>query len=348
MEIRIAISFTSTGIIMKKLLASIALVTGLLVANSAFATDKPERKTLLLAESTAYTQQPIRFGVEKGFFDEEGLDVEFTDVSDVPTGVATGELTFAFGPTSVYLRAAALGAPIKIVSSGFRSKGPFFLIARKGIENFEDLKGKTIGNAIEGSNMDAYLKVILRENGVDPAKDVTLFAAGTNQQAYGALISGQVDATIIHQPFPALGELEGESKTLARGWDYLPTYHTGVLIAGNDVIANDPDLLERGLRAYFRSYTYAKEHHDEYIPWLQAQLHIDPEAVRQAIKQEDDIWDNNPAVDPKAIADTQEVEIQLGNQKEPYDAAAFIDERFIPKEYVKPFAYPERAAKVGN
>ncbi|MFB9951909.1 ABC transporter substrate-binding protein [Rhizobium puerariae] len=326
----------------------IALIAGLALAGGAVAQSQPEKKTLTLADSKSYTQQPIRFGVEKGFFAEEGLDVEFTDVSDIPTGVATGELTFAFGPTSVYLRAAALGAPIKIVSSAFRSKGPFFLLAGKNVKSFADLKGKTVGNAIAGSNMDAYLRVILRENGVDPDKDVTLFAAGTNQQAYGALISGQVDATIIHQPFPALAELEGEGKTLARGWDYLPTYHTGVLIAGNDVLAKDPDLVERGLRAYFRSYTYAKAHYDEYIPWLQKQLHLNPEAVANAIRQEDDIWDNNPAIDRKAIADTQAVEIALGNQDAPYDAEKFIDERFIPKDYVKPFSYPTRPAGSSN
>lgn len=333
---------------MKHLFPRLALAAAVLVTTAAAAQDAPERKTLTLAASTAYTQQPIRFGVEKGFFDEEGLDVEFTDVSDIPTGVATGELTFGFGPSSVYLRAAALGAPIKIVASGFRSKGPFFLLARDGIDSVADLKGLTVGNAIPGSGMDVYLRVILRENGLDPDRDVTLYANGTYELAYGTLISGQVDATIIHQPFPALAELEGEGKTLARGWDYLPTYHTGVLIAGDDVIANDPDLLERGLRAYFRSYTYAKENYDEYIPWLQAQLHLEPEAVRQAILQEDGIWDNNPAVDPQAIADTQAVEIELSNQAEPYDAEKFIDQRFIPQEYVKPFVYPQRAAAVAN
>lgn len=331
-----------------KFIKPIALFAGLIFAATAAAQSPHKKMTLTLAESTSYTQQPIRFGVEKGFFAEEGLDVQFTDVSDIPTGVATGELTFAFGPTSQFLRAAALGSPIKIVSSAFRSKGPFFLLAGKNVKDFADLKGKTIGNATDGSNMDAYLKVILRENGIDPAKDVTLFAAGTYQQAYGALISGQVDATIIHQPFPAMAELEGEGKTLARGWDYLPTYHTGVLIAGNDVIANDPDLLRRGLRAYFRSYTYAKANYGEYLPWLQKQLHLNPQAVANAIRQEDDIWDSNPAIDRKAIADTQAVEIALGNQKEPYDAEKFIDDRFIPQEYVKPFSYPARSGGSSN
>ncbi|WP_019925063.1 ABC transporter substrate-binding protein [Nocardia sp. BMG111209] len=300
--------------------------------------------TLTLQDSTEYTQLPLRFGVEKGIFAKEGLDVKFTQVQDAVTGVATGELTYAFGPTNTYLRAAAKGAPIKIVSSAFRSKGPFFLIARPGINTVADLKGKTIGIAVAGSGMETYTRKILSANGVDPDKDVKFVADGVNQQAYGALTTGQVDATIIHQPFPALGQLQGKSVTLARGWDYLPTYHTGVLIAGNDVIDKNPDLLRHGLRAYFTAYTYAKEHYDEYLPWLKSKLGtIDPQAVEAALKQEDDIWDDNPAIDPKAISDTQDIEISVGFQNTRYDADKYIDTRFIPQEFVKPFSYPKPA-----
>jgi NitT/TauT family transport system substrate-binding protein len=241
------------------------------------------------------------------------------------------------------LRAAEKGAPIKIVSSAFRSKGPFFLIARPEIKSFADLRGKTIGIATAGSSMETYTRKILTANGVDP-DDVSFIANGVNEQAYGTLTSGQVDATIIHQPFPALGELQGKSVTLARGWDYLPTYHTGVLIAGNDVIDNDPDLLRRSLRAYFKAYTYAKEHYDEYLPWLKSKLGtIDPKAVELALRQEDDIWDNNPAVDPVAIRDTQDIEIEMGLQDVRYDAGKYIDTQFIPQEYVKDFTYPRPA-----
>jgi ABC-type nitrate/sulfonate/bicarbonate transport system substrate-binding protein len=300
-----------------------------------------ERKTLVLQDSTSYTQLPLRFGVEQGFFDDEGLDVEFTQVQDAVTGVATGELTLAFGPTSNYLRAAALGSPIKIVSSAFRSKGPFWLIARDGIDSIDDLKGKTINNVGAGSSMETYLVTILEANGVS-RDEVTFVNAGTNDQAYGAILAGTVDASIIHQPFPSLGELEGETTTLARGWDYLPSYHTGALIASDATIADDPDLLERALRAYFTSYTYAKEHYDEYLPWLQEQLDtIDPEAVAEAIEAEDVIWDANPDVDFDAIKETQRIEIEVGNQDDYYDAEQFIDLRFIPQEFVKPFSYPE-------
>ncbi|MEU6129525.1 ABC transporter substrate-binding protein [Saccharopolyspora sp. NPDC047091] len=300
--------------------------------------------TITLQAGTQYTQQPIRWGVERGHFAAQGLTVEFTDVEDAVTGVATGELTFAFGPTTEYLRAAVLGSPLKIVSSAFRSKGPYFLIARPGITRVEDLRGRTVGNSKAGSNLDTTLRYVLRAHGLDADRDVALVNNGINEQAYGTLSTGQVDATIIHQPFPALGEFEGEAVTLARAWDYLPEYHTGVLISGDDVIREHPDVLRRALRAYFASYTDAKANYATYVPWLQGKLKLAPEAVARAIRQEDDVWDANPDVDPAAIRHSQEIEVEVGNQDRIYDAERFIDLRFIPQEFRKPFTYPRPRA----
>ena len=92
-----------------------ALTLGLTAAAGA-----QEKKTLKLQDTTSYTQQPIVFGVEKGFFAEEGLNVEFVGTQDPVTATSRGDVTFAFGPTSVYLRAAALGAPIRKKSGGRR------------------------------------------------------------------------------------------------------------------------------------------------------------------------------------------------------------------------------------
>ncbi|WP_063034409.1 hypothetical protein [Nocardia grenadensis] len=62
-----------------------------------------------------------------------------------------------------------------------------------------------------------------------------------------------------------------------------------------------------------------------------------------ALRQEDDIWDNNPAIDPVAIRDTQDIEIEIGLQDVRYDADKYIDTQFIPQEYVKDFTYPQPA-----
>ncbi|MDU0335341.1 hypothetical protein RWU37_11275, partial [Enterococcus sp. 2CBP] len=126
--------------------------------------------------------------------------------------------------------------------------------------------------------------------------------------------------------------------TLARGWDYLPTYQTGDIIAGTSTIQNDPELLEKALRAYYRAYDYAKAHYDDYVPWLTEQL---PRAIEQAIELEDVIWETKAALDLDAVADSQRIEIEVGHQDEEYDVEDFVDLRFIPEEFVKEFSYPD-------
>lgn len=294
-----------------------------------------EWKTIYLAESTEYTQLPLRFGVEKGFFDQQHLHVQFVAIRDPVVGVATGNLTLAFGPTGTFLRAAAHGAPIKIISSAFRSKGPYYFIARPEIKSFADLKGKIVGTAMAGTNMETIAKYILRTHGIDPKNDVTLYANGSNQQAYASLLGHQVDATIIHQPFAALGQLQGHAVVLVRAWTDLPkTYHTGALIAADSTIRNDPDVLKRTLRAYFASYAYAKAHYAEYVPWLEKHLPIDPRAIELSIQQDDVIWDDNPMLYPDALEKTQEIDMALGDQPQHYDAGKYVDLRFIPQEFV--------------
>lgn len=299
-------------------------------------------KTIKLPDSTSYTQLPLKYGEQRGIFKEAGLKVEWVQSTDLIVSTGTGDITFAFGPTTTQLRAADGGAPIKLVGAGFRSKGPFWLIGRSGLSTVEALRGKTVGIASAGSGLETYALTILKAHGLDPKKDVTLVAAGTQETAYGAIRTGKVDATIIHQPFAALGEIEKQTVTLARGWEYLPTYQTGTLIAGTRVIDTDPELLKAGLLAYYRSYKHAKEHYDEYIPWLQSQLStIDKEAVRKAIELEDVIWEGNAAIDLDAVRKSQDIEIEVGHQKKLYDAEKLIDQRFIPDGFKLPFVYPD-------
>lgn len=332
-----------------RLLSAAAILTVAALTVTACSTTAPETagpdandlETVRLLDTTEYTSIPLRFAEEKGLFAEEGLKVEWVQTDDLVVSTGAGDLTIAFGPTNSHLRAAAQGAPIRIVGAGFRTKGPFWLIAKKGIDKIEDLKGKTIGIAVPGSGLETYALAILKAHGIEPS-DVTTVASGVNETAYGAVKTGQVDATIIHQPFAVLGETEGTTTTLARGWDYLPRYQTGDLIAGTQTIEKNPELLKKALRAYYRAYDYAKSHYDEYIPFLQKQIASLPaDVVAKAIELEDVIWENNAKLDVDAVDESQKIEIEIGHQKEPFDVEKYVDQSFLPEEYVKDFVYPD-------
>lgn len=273
----------------------------------------------------------VNFGAEKGFFKEEGLDVEFVTTQNPVESLTSKDVDIADVATTTAIIAAGKGAPIKIVSSMFRTKGPFYLVAAPGINSVEELKGKKVGAAAFGSGLDVYTQVILKKHGLSKT-DVTYLANGANEAAYASLTSGQVDATIIHEPFASLAEVNGKGKILAKGWDYLPTFHTGVLASSNDVIAKKPELIEKLLRAYFKSQEYAKRHPDEYKAYFLSKIKVDPAAVDKAFEREKVLWENNPDVDKKALQDTQQVQLELGLQDKIYEVDKIIDLRFIPKK----------------
>lgn len=272
------------------------------------------------------------FGKEKGFYDEAGLNLEVVEVQDKAAAFVAKEIDFADMNTTQAIISASKGAPFKIVASMFRTKGPFYLIGNPSISKIEDLKGKRVGVGQFGTGMEVYVRVILKKHGLDPDKDVTLIANGTHQQAYASLESGQVDATIIHQPFVVMAEEKGIGKLLARGWDYLPTFHTGVLVASDDLIKNHPDIVRKLIETYFKANEYAKNHIDELLDFGTNYLKVDRDILKKALESELVIWENKPQLDFKALDDTQNIQIELGFQDRKYDLEKIIDTRFLPKE----------------
>ncbi|MDF2874951.1 MAG: myristoyl transferase [Sporomusa sp.] len=292
---------------------------------------KPALVKVRYAPYTGLNGLAARMGKDKGFFAEEGIDVELIEMKDSISGLASGDVDFADSPTTNAIIAAGRGAPVKIVASAFRTKGPFYLISKPEIKKIEDLRGKKIGISGFGTGLEVYTRVILQKHGLTP-NDVTFIANGSHNQAFASLESGQVDATIIHEPFVTLGETTGKAHLLARGWDYLPTFHTGVLTASSQFINKQPELVEKMIRAYLKSQEYAKNHQDEYLDYAMKSVKIDRAVLADALKRESVLWENNPAVNADSLNDTQRIQLEQGFQEKIYDLSKILDVRFIPQK----------------
>ncbi|MGE5607086.1 MAG: ABC transporter substrate-binding protein, partial [Bacteroidota bacterium] len=125
-------------------------------------------------------------------------------------------------------------------------------------------------------------------------------------------------------------EAKGTGRLLAKGWTYLPTFHTGVLVASNNFIKKHPDLVRRLVAAYFRANTYAKTHPDELLDFGSKYLNVDRQILKVALEREKVIWENKPQVDLNALADTQKIQLELGFQNQIYDVKKILDLRFLP------------------
>lgn len=271
-------------------------------------------------------------GTQKGIFKEAGLNIENVDVVDKPAAFISKSIDFGDMSTTQAILAIAKGAPFKIVASMFRTKGAFHLISNPNINKIEDLKGKKIGVDVIGGGMDVNLRIILKAHGIDASKDVTIIATGGDQPALASLEAKQVDATMIHEPFVQLSIKKGTGKLLARGWDYMPEFNTGVLVASDDLIKNHPETVKKLIAAYFKANTYAKEHRQELLDFGTTYLKVDRDILNSALDSENAIWANKPEVDVSTLQKTQEIQKEFGYQDKIYDTSKMVDFRFLPQK----------------
>ena len=257
--------------------------------------------------TTGMTGAVNNFAIEKGLYRELGIEFENIQADDTQgrlSLMSRGEIDVADGDPSSYIPGINNGVPAKLVGNMWRYSGCYWLIANNDIKSLEDLKGKTIGTAGPSGGMKLSVLKMLEENGISE-DDVTFVANGTHQKAYATLTSGEVDATIIHNPYASLAEEEGIGHPLGRAWDYIPDYYTGTIMASNDIIENRPEDLQRFLTAYYKVHEEVKnEYFDEFITWAANQMNVSEDVMRDAVNSEIDVWLDYPVIPEDRLENT--------------------------------------------
>ena len=308
----------------KKLLATLLTLTlslGLLAGCGSTEAASDSQSTDTQAESdddtivintclaTGMTGAVNNFAIEKGLYKELGIEfnnVEWSSNDEVLSLITRGEIDFADGDPSAYIPGISNGVPAKLVGNMWRYSGCYWLVANNDIKDFSDLEGKKVGTAGASGGMRLSVLKMLEKNGVS-TDNVDLIANGVYQTAYASLTSGEVDATIIHNPYAALAEADGTGHILGRAWDYIPDYYTGTIIASNSFIENEPEKLQRFLTAYYQVHEEVKnDYFDEFVAWAAKEMNTSEEVMRKAIESEIDVWLDYPVIPEDRLATTFE------------------------------------------
>ena len=138
---------------------------------------------------------------EKGYYQEEGLDVNLVVMRDT-LGISAligGNADFA-SMSGAGLTAILGGVPLRFVFSSF-FRPMFWLYAKPEFQDIKALKGKRIGVTGLGSGPDNLLRETLKRNGIEGGRDATILALGLPSTVATALRTGTVDAGTISPPF---------------------------------------------------------------------------------------------------------------------------------------------------
>lgn len=206
---------------------------------------------------------PFYVAVEKGFFAEEGIEIEF-DYSFETDGVAlvgAGELPFAVASGEQVLLARAQGLPVVYVFAWYQDY-PVSVIAKaeQNIHSVADLRGKKIGlPGLFGANYIG-LQALLFSAGLT-AEDVTLDSIGFNQVE--ALATNQEQAVVGYSSNePIQLRAQGFDVTELRVADAVQLAANGI-VSNEKTIAENPELVRGMNRALARGIEYTLTHPEE-------------------------------------------------------------------------------------
>jgi ABC-type nitrate/sulfonate/bicarbonate transport system substrate-binding protein len=250
-------------------------------AFAAFSAENPDKVTRirmgLAARST--TSMPFFVAKERGFFREEGLDVELIVMQAIQTIQATMGKSLQFASaTGSAVSAAVNGADIKVILA-VTDRPSFDLIAQPNITNIQQLRGKKIGTGGVGSLAEILSRRILTANNVRP-EEVTILATGPSHVTYMSLKAKVIDAAPLQMPLTFTAQDEGFRKLAAAGDVYQSVQ--GGLATTKAVLTEQPEMVTKVVRAMLRAIRLIKNDRKygiEFIkgPWLD--LGKEPEKI---------------------------------------------------------------------
>lgn len=138
---------------------------------------------------------PLYLAESKGWFAENGLDIEFyyAPAVEIVKNVAMGNIPFGFPNADLAVIGKGNNIPVKIIHSTYQQGlGSILFKKSSGIKTPKDLKGKTIAITSYGSPNYSQLQVILQKNNLS-IEDVIIKIIGTGA-IVNSLVSDQVDA----------------------------------------------------------------------------------------------------------------------------------------------------------
>ncbi len=175
---------------------------------------------------------PIGVAINDGSYKAAGLDVEpviFNSGADAVQALVGGSLDVFEGGYEHVLNQINRGLDVKAFAL-INNSTTYQLLIRSDspITQLTDVKGKVLGVTKAGSLSDSTLKVILREAGIDPVKDVEIINAGTGATMSSALESKKIIAGMVAEPTTSLMVTSGDYKILVD-----PAFETaGLVIMG--------------------------------------------------------------------------------------------------------------------
>ena len=192
-----------------------------------------ETPTIQIASAPNVFLSALYVAQDKGYFEEEGVNVEVVEIeagTDSVAALVSGNAQVADVGFDDLLELASEGEEGLIMVQNILSRVTLTMVmdpdiaAEKGVtressieERYAALEGLRIGITSPGAPTDKYMRYYLRQAGLDPDQDAEIIPIGGGSSLLAALESKQIDVFHLSPPPPYVAEAEGFGLVLIDG-----------------------------------------------------------------------------------------------------------------------------------
>ena len=177
--------------------------------------DKKLEKITLAEVAHTVFYAPMYVAIEERYFEDVGIDIDLiltSGADKVTAAVLSGDAQIGFSGSeaTIYVYNGGEKDYLKTFAQLTQKDGSF-IVSREKIDNFklDDLKGKTVIGGRAGGMPEMTFEYALKQNGIDPRKDLDIDTSVAFPAMGGAFISGQGDFVTLFEPTASQVEKEG-------------------------------------------------------------------------------------------------------------------------------------------
>jgi len=281
---------------------------------------------------------PQYVALEKGFFQEEGLDVELLTIpggDKVMSTLLSGgiEVALVGSETSIYV--AQQGATDIVVNfAQLTQTDGTFLVAREKADNFsfDQLKGSVFLGQRKGGMPQMVGEYVLKKHGIDPHGDLELIQNVEFKNIAASFASGTGEYVQLFEPEASRFEQEGIGHVVASFGKESGKVPYTVYMAKQSYLENNADAIQKFTNAIYKGQQWVASHTPRETADMIAKYfeQISPEILESSIKRylEQGSFATDPILDEEEWNHLQEIMTEAGELQAPADYGKLVNTTF--------------------
>ncbi|MCY8838754.1 ABC transporter substrate-binding protein [Bacillus atrophaeus] len=284
---------------------------------------------------------PLYVAVSKGFFKEEGLDIEVNTTwggdKTMTSLLSNGsDIALVGSETSIYVESQGAKDPVINFAQLTQTDGTF-LVAREDIENFDwdMVKGKTFLGQRKGGMPQMAGEFVLNKHNIDPQKDVDLIQNIDFANIANAFASGTGDYVQLFEPTASLFEKEGIGHIVASFGEESGRVPYTTFMAKKSYLTEHEETAEKFTHALYKAQQWVEKHSSKKIAKaIQSEFDdTEPEIIEASIDRykKQNSFSTDPLLNEKEWEQLQMIMDQAGELPKHIPYSQLVDTKIAKK-----------------